>query len=70
MLPWLINHSAAYLPMAFGMRMKQLISQYPGVKVTISPISITGNTQAEVQIAIKSDDHEKCAWPQPKSKIC
>jgi len=41
----------------FGIRMKKLIGEIPGVKATITPVGITGNTnQADVQIAIKSAD--------------
>lgn len=43
----------------FGIRMKKLITQIPGVKATITPVGITGNTnQADVQIAIKSANRE------------
>lgn len=43
----------------FGIRMKKIISEVPGVKVTISPISITGNgNQSDVQIAVKANDRE------------
>ncbi|MDI3322605.1 efflux RND transporter permease subunit [Pinibacter soli] len=37
----------------FGIRMKNMIGQIPGVKVTVSPVSITGNTQVDVQLAVK-----------------
>ncbi len=44
----------------FGMRMKKLISDIPGVKVSIAPIGITGgNNQADVQVAIKANSREK-----------
>lgn len=42
----------------FGMRMKKLISQIPGVKVTVTPVSITGNTQVDVQLAVKGAHRE------------
>jgi HAE1 family hydrophobic/amphiphilic exporter-1 len=41
----------------FGIRMKGIISKYPGVKVTISPVGLTGgNNQPDVQVAVKSQD--------------
>ncbi len=40
----------------FGSQVKQEISQIPGVRVTVSPISIAGGTQAPIQIAIKGTD--------------
>ncbi len=44
----------------FGMRMKKLIGEVPGVKVSIVPVGITGNAnQADVQIAIKANDRQK-----------
>lgn len=43
----------------FGIRMKKLITEIPGVQVTITPVSITGNSQADVQIAIKSNDRKQ-----------
>lgn len=40
----------------FGSRVKQEIARIPGVRVTVSPISIAGGTQAPIQIAIKGTD--------------
>jgi len=40
----------------FGEMMRNEISKIPGVKVTIKPISITGGSEAPVQIAIKGND--------------
>ena len=40
----------------FGVLAKQEIAQIPGVKVSVSPISIAGGTQAPIQIAIKGTD--------------
>ncbi|QJW90362.1 efflux RND transporter permease subunit [Spirosoma taeanense] len=40
----------------FGSRVKQEIAQIPGVRVTVSPVSIAGGTQAPIQIAIKGTD--------------
>ncbi|MBI1306664.1 MAG: MMPL family transporter [Bacteroidetes bacterium] len=37
----------------FGERVRNLISKIPGVKVTIRPTSITGNSDAPIQIAVK-----------------
>jgi HAE1 family hydrophobic/amphiphilic exporter-1 len=44
---------------AFGIRMKKLIGAIPGVRATITPVGITGsNQQADVQIAIKSNNRQ------------
>jgi HAE1 family hydrophobic/amphiphilic exporter-1 len=44
---------------AFGIRMKKLIAAIPGVRATITPVGITGsNQQADVQIAIKSNNRQ------------
>ncbi|MBI1183119.1 AcrB/AcrD/AcrF family protein [bacterium] len=40
----------------FGEMMRNEISQLPGVKVTIKPTSITGNSEAPIQIAVKGVD--------------
>lgn len=37
----------------FGAQMRDAISKIPGVKVTIKPTSLTGNTEAPVQIAVR-----------------
>ncbi len=43
----------------FGVRMKNLIGKYPGVKVTVTPVGIAGNNQPDVQVAIKSQNREQ-----------
>jgi HAE1 family hydrophobic/amphiphilic exporter-1 len=40
----------------FGMRMRDIISKHPGVKVSISPVGITGTSAPEMQIAVKAQD--------------
>ncbi len=41
----------------FGVRMKSIIEKHPGVKVTISPVGITGNNnQPDIQVAVKAQD--------------
>jgi HAE1 family hydrophobic/amphiphilic exporter-1 len=40
----------------FGTEIRNEVSHIPGVKVTILPVSITGNTQAPIQIAVKGTD--------------
>ena len=41
----------------FGIKLKDEISQIPGVKVTVLPVSITGNSaEAPIQVAIKGTD--------------
>nr|WP_293842624.1 efflux RND transporter permease subunit [uncultured Arsenicibacter sp.] len=40
----------------FGSMVKGEIAQIPGVRVTVSPVSIAGGTQAPIQIAIKGTD--------------
>lgn len=40
----------------FGMEMRNAISEIPGVKVTIKPTSITGSSEAPIQIAVKGID--------------
>jgi HAE1 family hydrophobic/amphiphilic exporter-1 len=40
----------------FGEKMRNEISKIPGVKVTIKPVSITGSSEAPVQIALKGTD--------------
>ena len=42
----------------FGQMLKKEVSQLPGVKVTVSPASIVGNSQAPIQIAIKGTSLE------------
>lgn len=42
----------------FGEQMRNEISKIPGVKVTIKPTSITGNSEAPIQIAVKGTDME------------
>lgn len=37
----------------FGEKMRNEISKIPGVKVTIKPVSITGSSEAPIQIALK-----------------
>jgi HAE1 family hydrophobic/amphiphilic exporter-1 len=44
----------------FGNKMQREISQIPGVKVTISPVDITGNAnQAPIMIVVKGNDRKK-----------
>lgn len=43
----------------FGEMMRNEISKIPGVKVTIKPTSITGSTDAPIQIAVKGTDMDK-----------
>lgn len=40
----------------FGSYMRNKIGEIPGVKVTILPVSITGNSQSPIQIAVKGTD--------------
>ncbi|MFN8415500.1 MAG: efflux RND transporter permease subunit [Cytophagaceae bacterium] len=40
----------------FGTAMRNKIGEIPGVKVTILPVSITGNSQSPIQIAVKGTD--------------
>ena len=40
----------------FGLRMRKLIAEIPGVKVTVAPVGITGTAQPEVQAVIKSQN--------------
>lgn len=49
----------------FGELMRNEISQIPGVKVTIKPTSITGNSDAPVQIAVKGIDMDNI-WESAK----
>ena len=44
---------------AFGDMIRNEIAQIPGVKVVIRPTSITGNSEAAIQVAIKGVDMEK-----------
>ncbi len=43
----------------FGAEMRDKISKIPGLKVTIKPTTLTGNAEAQVQIAVKGVDMEK-----------
>lgn len=49
----------------FGVMMRDEISKIPGLKVTIKPVGITGNSDAPIQIAIKGTDMEKI-WTAAK----
>ncbi len=42
----------------FGLRMRRLISEIPGVKVTVTPVGITGNSQIDVQLVVKGSKRE------------
>lgn len=44
---------------AFANMIRNEITQIPGAKVVIRPVSITGNSEAPIQIAIKGVDMEK-----------
>ncbi|GGB77289.1 efflux RND transporter permease subunit [Dyadobacter sediminis] len=37
----------------FGQMLKKEVGQIPGVKVTVSPVGLVGNSQAPIQIAVK-----------------
>ncbi|MFT4062484.1 MAG: efflux RND transporter permease subunit [Edaphocola sp.] len=53
----------------FGLRMQKKISQIPGVKVTISPMDITGNAnQAPIMVLIKGSDRAKVRIAADKIK--
>jgi HAE1 family hydrophobic/amphiphilic exporter-1 len=43
----------------FGITLQKEISQIPGVKVTVGQVSITGQSEPDLQIAIKSPDREQ-----------
>jgi HAE1 family hydrophobic/amphiphilic exporter-1 len=43
----------------FGIMMRNEISKIPGLKVTIKPVGITGNSDAPIQIAVKGTDMDK-----------
>ncbi len=40
----------------FGVAMRNKIGEIPGIKVTVLPVSITGNSQSPIQIAVKGTD--------------
>ncbi|QRR00644.1 efflux RND transporter permease subunit [Dyadobacter sandarakinus] len=40
----------------FGQMLKKEVQQIPGVKVTVSPVGLVGNSQAPIQIAVKGTD--------------
>lgn len=40
----------------FGVKMRNKIGEIPGIKVTVLPVSITGNSQSPIQIAVKGTD--------------
>jgi HAE1 family hydrophobic/amphiphilic exporter-1 len=40
----------------FGAEMRNRIGEIPGIKVTVLPVSITGNSQSPIQIAVKGTD--------------
>lgn len=40
----------------FGAEMRNKIGEIPGIKVTVLPVSITGNSQSPIQIAVKGTD--------------
>jgi len=40
----------------FGAEMRNKIGEIPGIKVTVLPVSITGNSQSPIQIAVKGAD--------------
>ncbi|ABG60057.1 efflux RND transporter permease subunit [Cytophaga hutchinsonii] len=40
----------------FGVEMRNKIGEIPGIKVTVLPVSITGNSQSPIQIAVKGTD--------------
>ncbi|WP_247236701.1 efflux RND transporter permease subunit [Telluribacter sp. SYSU D00476] len=40
----------------FGQMIKKEVGQIPGVKVTVSPVGIVGNSQAPIMIAVKGTD--------------
>jgi len=40
----------------FGAAMRNKIGEIPGIKVTVLPVSITGNSQSPIQIAVKGTD--------------
>ncbi|KAA6432734.1 efflux RND transporter permease subunit [Dyadobacter flavalbus] len=40
----------------FGQMLKKEVGQIPGVKVTVSPVGLVGNSQAPIQIAVKGTD--------------
>ncbi len=44
----------------FGERAKNLIAKYPGVKVTVNPVGITGSSdQGDIQIALKAENRDQ-----------
>lgn len=50
----------------FGEMMRNEISRIPGVKVTIKPTGITGNSDAPIQIAVKGTDMD-AVWESAKA---
>ncbi len=49
----------------FGIMMREEISKIPGLKVTIKPVGITGNSDAPIQIAIKGTNMDSI-WKSAK----
>jgi hydrophobic/amphiphilic exporter-1 (mainly G- bacteria), HAE1 family len=49
----------------FGVQIRNEIAKIPGVKVTILPVSITGSSQAPIQIAVKGTDMDSI-WKSAK----
>ncbi len=41
-----------------GLEIREELMTIPGVKVVVKPLSITGNTQAEIMVAVKSGDRD------------
>ncbi|WP_276133954.1 efflux RND transporter permease subunit [Polluticoccus soli] len=49
----------------FGAKMRDEIGAIPGIKISILPVSITGNAQAPIQIAVKGADMDSI-WKAAK----
>lgn len=43
----------------FGMKLRNDLSQIPGLKVTIKPTGITGSSEAPIQVAVRGNDMSK-----------
>lgn len=41
-----------------GLQIREELMQIPGLKVVVKPLGITGNTQAEIMVAVKSGDRD------------
>lgn len=41
-----------------GLEIREQLMSIPGVKVVVKPLGITGNTQAEIMVAVKSGDRD------------